>query len=323
MKRNFAGLVLLLLAGVFTGTLQADIFVRGPKGAVLYQYSNGIMYQGPARDTKRLFRFERDEIRNMQGKRLALWKVQESALYDGGGGRVMYVYADKGGHPGSKGARAVIFIDGRKIYHGNGPGGTLILYPDSPLPVPVALYLAHTVTGGKPPKAGKVNINFATVPYGYYLGPKGTGKILLSLRGNKIYFNDKASGKAAYTFQPKGIRFYRGDSTEGEPAFTMANNGTLYKGGKIAPDKLAMNLVWLNCYEPGKTGTDSFCTVLPGGNDILTAGYIDPRKPSTAGKKVLLSSTLPNNRVPLAMRIFLAYLTQLDPEFKAHCQSQK
>ena len=205
MKRNFAGLVLLLLAGVFTGTLQADIFVRGPKGAVLYQYSNGIMYQGPARDNKRLFRFERDEIRNMQGKRLALWKVQESALYDGGGGRVMYVYADKGGHPGSKGARAVIFIDGRKIYHGNGPGGTLILYPDSPLPVPVALYLAHTVTGGKPPKAGKVNINFATVPYGYYLGPKGTGKIVLALRGNNIYFGEKTENPV-YVF--RNLKFF-------------------------------------------------------------------------------------------------------------------
>ncbi len=323
MRKGFAGWALLLLAGVFTGTLQADIMVRSAKGDIIYQYSNGVMYKGHARDNKKMFKFERNEIRNMQGKRLALWKLNENALYDGGGGRVMYVYADRGGHPGSKGAKAVIYIDGRKIYQGHGPGCPLILYPDAPLPTPVALYLAHTVTGGKPPAPTGLKVDFSKVPYGYYLGPKGEGKILLSLRGNKIYFNDKASGAAAYTFRQKGVKFYRGDSTEGEPAFSMADNGTLYKGGKIAPDKMVMKLVWLNCYAPGKSGTDSFCTVLPGGNDVLTAGYIDPKKPSVAGKKVLLSSTLPNNRVPLAMRIFLAYLTQLDPEFKAFCQSLK
>ncbi len=323
MRKSFAGWVLLLLAGVFAVPLQADIMVRSAKGDIIYQYSNGVMYKGHARDNKKMFKFERNEIRNMQGKRLALWKDNQNALYDGGGGRVMYVYADRGGHPGSKGAKAVIYIDGRKIYQGHGPGCPLILYPDAPLPIPVALYLAHTVTGGKPPAPTGLKVDFSKVPYGYYLGPKGEGKILLSLRGNKIYFNDKGSGTAAYTFQQKGLKFYRGDSTEGEPAFSMANNGTLYKGGKIAPDKLAMNMIWLNCYVPGKSGTDSFCTVLPGGNDILTAGYVNPKKPSIAGKKVLLSSTLPNNRVPLAMRIFLAYLTQLDPEFKAYCQSQK
>ena len=72
-----------------------------------------------------------------------------------------------------------------------------------------------------------------------------------------------------------------------------------------------------------KMGAPQSGHVSTGGNDVLTAGYIDPKKPSVAGKKVLLSSTLPNNRVPLAMRIFLAYLTQLDPEFKAFCQSLK
>ena len=325
MRKSFACWTILLLAGFCAVPLRADILVRSAKGDIIYQYSNGVMYKGHARDNKKMFKFERNEIRNMQGKRLALWKNNENALYDGGGGRVMYVYADRGGHPGSKGAKAVIYIDGRKIYqgHGAGAGCPLILYPDQPLPTPVALYLAHTVTGGKPPAPTGLKVDFSKIPYGYYLGPKGEGKILLSLRGNKIYFNDKASGTAAYTFQQKGLKFYRGDSTEGEPAFSMANNGTLYKGGRIAPDKLAMNMIWLNCYAPGKSGTDSFCTVLPAGNNILTAGYIDPKKPSTAGKKVLLSSTLPNNRVPLAMRIFLAYLTQLDPEFKAFCQSQK
>ena len=325
MKTSFVGRAILLLAGVFAGTLQADIFVRSPKGAVIYQYSNGVMYQGHARDNRKIFKYDgqRGEIWSMNGKRLAFWKVSENALYPGNGGRPMYIYADKGGHPGSKGAKAVIFIDGRKIYQGHGPGCPLILYPDAPLPTPVALYLAHTVTGGKPPQSGKLKVDFAKVPYGYYLGPKGTGKILLSLRGNKIYFNDKASGTAAYTFRQQGVKFYRGDGTDGEPAFCMANNGALYKGGKIAPDKLVMNLVWLNCYAPGKSGTDSFCTVLPGGNDILTEGYVNPKNPNIAGKKVLLSSTLPNNRVPLAMRIFLAYLTQLDPEFQAYRRSQK
>ena len=323
MKRFLFGFTLAALLGAFTSSLMADILIRDSKGNLIYQYSNGIMYQGRAANNKRIFRFERDEIRDMQGKRLALWKGRESALYDAGGGRIMYVYADKGGHPGSKGATAIIFIDGRKIHHGNGPAGKLILYPDTPLPTPVALYLAHLVTGGKAPAPSGLKVDFSKVPYGYYLGPKGTGKIVLSLRGNKIYFNDKASGTAAYTFQPRGLKFYRGDNTDGEPAFCMANNGTLYRGGKIAPDKLVMQLVWLNCYVPGKSGTDSFCTVLPAGNDILTEGYVNPRKPSVAGKKVLLSSTLPNNRVPLAMRIFLAYLTQLDPEFKAFAAALK
>ncbi|MBO4303721.1 MAG: hypothetical protein J6A21_03990 [Lentisphaeria bacterium] len=326
MRSNFSGWAVLLLVGCFGATLCADTMVRDAKGTIIYQYSNGIMYKGHARDNKKIFKYDggRKEIWDLNGKRLAFWKVSEDALYPGNGGRPMYVYADKGAHPGSKGAKAVIFIDGRKIYQGHGPGCPLILYPDAPLPTPVAIYLAHTVTGGKPPEAGKLNVNFASIPYGYYLGPKGEGKILLSLRGNKIFFNDTAKGTAAYTYVFKGQKFYRGEDTSGEPAFCMADNGTLYKGGTKSPDKLAMNLVWLNCYAPGKSGTDAIGTVTPAGSDILLEGYTKPApRPNIAGKKVLLSSTLPNNRVPLAMRIFLVYLTQLDPDFKAYCGGQK
>ena len=326
MRKTFLVWAVILLAGSLTPTLHADIFIRDAKANIIYQYSNGVMYKGHARDNKKLFKFEagRGEIWSMQGKKLAFWKASENALYPGPGGRPMYIYADKGGHPGSKGAQAVIFIDGRKIYQGNGPGGNLILYPDTPLPTPVALYLAHTITGGKPAAPSKLKVNFAQVPYGYYLGPKGQGKILLSLRGNKIYFNDQAKGTAAYTYVFKGQKFYRGEATDGEPAFCMADNGTLFKGGTKDKSQLAMNLVWLNCYAPGKSGQDAIGTVTPGGTDILLEGYTQPsNRPNIAGKRVLLSSTLPNNRVPLAMRIFLVYLTQLDPDFKAYCAGQK
>lgn len=323
-KNHFAG-ALILMAGFFAATLHADIFVRDAKGNVIYQYSNGVMYQGLARDNKRLFRFDsgRLEIWNMNGKRLAFWKTSENALYPGNGGLPMYVFADKGAHPGSKGAQAVIFIDGRKIYQGNGPGGKLILYPDQPLPIPVGVYLAHTITGGKPAAPSKLKVDFAAIPYGYYLGKKGEGKIMLSLRGNKIYFNETAKGTPAYTYVFKGQKFYRGENTQGEPAFCMADNGTLFKGGVKSQDKLAMVMIWLNFYAPGKSGTDSIGTVTPAGEDVLIEGYTNPKKPSIAGRRVLLSSTLPNNKVPLAMRIFLAYLTQLDPEFKAYCEGNK
>lgn len=301
--------------------------VRDAKANIIYQYSNGVMYEGHARDNKKLFKYDaqRGEIWSMNAKKLAFWKVSENALYPGNGGRPMYIYADKGGHPGSKGAIAVIYIDGRKIYHGNGPGCKLILYPDSELPIPVALYLAHTITGGKPPakgSSGKTKIDFATVPYGYYLGPKGEGKILLSLRGNKIFFNDQASGTPAYTF--KDLKIYRGADTAAEPAFCLAKNGNLYKGGTEAPDKLVMSLEWFNCYAPGKSGTDAIGTLQYVGENILTEGYTKPSpKPDFTGKRILLSSTLPNNRVPMTMRIFLIYLTQLDTDFKAYCAEQK
>ena len=327
MRKMNLGRAIILLAGFFAGTLHADIMVRDAKANIIYQYSNGVMFQGHARNNKKLFKYDsnRKEIWDFNGKRVAFWKTSENALYPGNGGRPMYIFADKGGHPGSKGATAVIFIDGRKIYHGNGPGCKLILYPDSPLPTPVALYLAHTITGGKPPKqpaGGKVKIDFATVPYGYYLGKKGEGKILLSLRGNKIFFNDKAMGMPAYTF--KGQKIYRGPDTKAEPAFCMAKNGNLYKGNTASPDNLVMALNWFNCYAPGKSGTDAIGTLQYTGENILTEGYTKPSpRPDFTGKRILLSSTLPNNRVPLGMRIFLIYLTQLDPDFKAYCEGNK
>lgn len=321
------GWAVLLLAGCFAGNLRADIMVRDAKANIIYQYSNGVMYEGRAGNNKKLFKYDaqRKEIWSLDGKKLAFWKTSENALYPGKGGHPMYVFADKGGHPRSKGATAVIYIDGRKIYQGNGPGGKLILYPDSELPVPVALYLAHSITGGKPPAkpaADKTKIDLATVPYGYYLGPRGQGKILLSLRGNKIFFNDKAVGMPAYTF--KNLKIYRGPDTKAEPAFCLSQDGNLYKGGTTNQDNLAMSLDWFNCYAPGKSGTDAIGTLQYTGENILTEGYTKPsRKPDFTGKRILLSSTLPNNQVPMTMRIFLVYLTQLDPDFKAYCAEQK
>ncbi len=327
MVRHHFVWAIVLMVGCFAGTLHADIMIRDAKANIIYQYSNGVMFKGRARENKKIFKYDpgRGEIWSLKGKRLAFWKSSENALYPGNGGRPMYIFADKGGHPGSKGAKAVIFIDGRKIYHGHGPGCELILYPDSPLPTPVALYLAHTITGGKPPvksSTGKTNIDFKTVPYGYYLGAKGEGKILLSLRGDRIFFNDKAIGMPAYTF--KGLKIYRGPDTKAAPAFIMADNGSIYRGSKKTPENLVMSLDWFNCYAPGKSGKEAIGTLQYIGDNILTEGYTEPaQKPDFTGKRVLLSSTLPNNRVPLTMRIFLVYLTQLDPEFKAYCAEQK
>ena len=332
MKKSYLAWAIILLSGMFAGTLQADIMVRDKKANIIYQYSNGVMYKGRAGQNKKMFVYNnRGEIWSMDHKKLAFWKASENALYPGNGGRPMYVYADKGGHPGSKGAKAVIFIDGRKIYHGHGPGCELILYPDSPLPTPVALYLAHTITGGKAPAnpGGKLKVDWKTVPFGYYLGPIGRSKIMLSLRGNKIYFNDQAKGTPAYTYTFKkatGVRIFRGSDTTGEPAFCMADNGNLYKGGKKTPENLVMSLDWFNCYAPGKSGQDAIGTLQYSGVNILIEGYTKPsNRPDFAGKKILLSSTLPNNNsnVAIGKRIFLIYLTQLDPEFKAYCSGQK
>ena len=317
----------VLLSGFLAAALHADTMVRDAKGNIIYQYSNGVMYKGHARDNQKIFKFDagRGEIWSVKGgnsKRLAFWKASENALYPGNGGRPMYIYADKGGHPGSKGAKAVIFIDGRKIYQGHGPGCPLILYPDAPLPIPVALYLAHTVTGGKAPAPTKPKVDLATVPYGYYLGPKGEGKILLSVRGDRIFFNDTAKGEPAYTI--KGLKVYRGADTKAAPAFTFTQNGFLYRGAQTTAADLAMSLDWFNCYAPGKKGTDAIGTLQYVGENILTEGYTQPsQRPDFTGKRILLSSTLPNNKVPMITRLFLIYLTQLDPEFKAYCAGQK
>lgn len=323
MRKSFAVWALLLLAGLCAVPLRADIMVRSAKGDIIYQYSNGVMYKGHARNNKKMFKFERNEIRNMQGKRLALWKNNENALYDGGGGRVMYVYADRGGHPRSKGAKAVIFIDGRKIYqgHGAGAGCPLILYPDQPLPIPVALYLAHTVTGGKPPAPTGLKVDFSKVPYGYYLGPKGTGKIVLALRGNNIYFGEKTENPV---YVHKNLKFYRNGDFTKPAAFCMDRQASLYRGDKVDPRNKVMYLNWFNCYAAGKSGTDAIGTLQYVGENILTGGFTKPsQRPNFAGKPILVSSTLPNNKVPMELRIFIVYLTQLDPEFKAFCQSLK
>ena len=315
MKKLHRICALAALTVAFAGTLRADTMVRDAKGNIIYQFSNGVMFKGHARDNKKVFKYDagRGEIWSVKGansKRLAFWKASENALYPGNGGRPMYIFANKGGHPGSKGATAVIFIDGRKIYQGNGPGCPLILYPDAPLPTPVALYLAHTITGGKPPAPSKLKVDFASIPYGYYLGPKGEGQIVLSLRGNQIFFNDTAKGEPAYTF--KGLKIYQGSDTSAAPAFTMGKNGFLYRGAEQTSANLVMSLDWFNCYAPGKSGTDAIGTLQYVGENILTEGYTKPsQKPDFTGKRVLLSSTLPNNKVPMEMRIFLVYLTQL------------
>lgn len=324
MNRHRMGLAVALVLSLTAGALMADTMVRDARGNVIYQYSNGIMYQGLASQNKRIFRYDegKGEIWDLNGRKLAFWKALESALYPGSGSRPMYVYADKGAHPGSKGATALYFIDGRKIYHGNGPGGKLILYPDEPLPTPVAIFMAHLVTGGKPAPRSGLKVDWASVPYGYYLGPKGQGKIVLSLRGNKIYFNDQAKGEAAYTM--KNLKIYRGDDTNAAPVFCLAKNGALFRGPAEEPKNLLMYLNWFNCYAAGKSGTDAIGTLQYVGENILTEGFTQPsQRPDFKGKAILLSSTLPNNRVDLALRIFLVYLTQLDPDFKAYAAGQK
>ena len=79
-----------------------------------------------------------------------------------------------------------------------------------------------------------------------------------------------------------------------------------------------------NCYAEGKTGTDAIGTLQYVGENILTEGYTAPsNRPDFTGKRVLLSSTLPNNKVDMVLRIFIVYLTQLDPEFRAYLNSVK
>ena len=108
------------------------------------------------------------------------------------------------------------------------------------------------------------------------------------------------------------------------PAFCFDNKGNLYKGDKAVPDQLAMSLNWFNCYAPGKSGRDAIGTLQYRGINLLTEGFTQPSpKPDFTGKRILLSSTLPNDRVPMVMRIFLIYLTQLDPDFRTLAGGQK
>ena len=319
MKKKLSVLFLFVLTVLCADVLRADIFVRDAGGNIIYQFSNGVMYAGHARNNKKIFRYQpqRGAIERMNGKVIATWKG--GALYKGG--RKWYVMEGK---KVRKGLKVVAFVDGRKVFRGNGPGGKLTLYADSPLPLPVAVYLFHVATsadGGKSDDApSKMQVDFSKVPYGYYLGPKGQGPIVLSLRGNTIYYGGDLK-TVAYT--RRGLCFYKAGNS-GMPDFCMDNKGALYRGSERTPANQVMRLEWFNCYAPGKSGNDAIGTLQYVGENILTEGYTAPsQRPDFTGKRILLSSTLPNNKVDMAIRIFLVYLTQLDPEFRAYLASLK
>ena len=105
MNIKHIGLPLLLLAAAFAAPLHADIFIRDSRANVIYQYSNGVMYEGRAGNGKKIFKYDGKNgyILNLSGKQLAIWKVSENALYLPRTGRPLYVFADKGGHPVPKG----------------------------------------------------------------------------------------------------------------------------------------------------------------------------------------------------------------------------
>ena len=322
MKGILHSLFAVALTVLCADVLRADIFVRDAGGNVIYQYSNGVMYEGHARNNKKIFRYDSKNaaIVRMNGKVVATWK-KDNALYDRSG-RKWYVMEGK---KVRRGLKVVAFVDGRKVFRGNGPGGKLTLYADSPLPLPVAVYLFHVATADKSGKAAddapsKLQVDFSKVPYGYYLGPKGQGPVVLALRGNTIYY-DEAMTKVAYT--RRGLCFYKAGNS-GMPDFCMDKNGALYKGSERTPENMVMHLEWFNCYASGKSGKDAIGTLQYVGENILTEGYTAPsNKPDFTGKRVLLSSTLPNNKVDMALRIFIVYLTQLDPEFKTYLQTVK
>ena len=320
MKKFLQSIFIIALTVLYADALRADIFVRDAGGNVIYQYSNDVMYEGHARNNKKIFRYypNRGTIERLNGKVIATWK-SDKALYKDG--RKWYVMEGK---KVRKGLKVVAFVDGRKVFRGNGPGGKLTLYADSPLPLPVAVYLFHVATSGGSDAAAeapsKVQVDFSKVPYGYYLGPKGHGPIVLALRGNTIYY-DEAMKVVAYT--RRGLCFYKAGNS-GMPDFCMDNNGALYKGSERTPENMVMHLEWFNCYGPGKSGKDAIGTLQYVGENILTEGYTAPsQRPDFTGKRVLVSSTLPNNKVDMALRIFIVYLTQLDPEFRARLNTGK
>ena len=321
MKKIFYSLFAVALTVLCADVLHADIFVRDAGGNIIYQYSNNVMYEGHARNNKKLFRYfpNRNTIERLNGKVIATWK-SDNALYKDG--RKWYVMEGK---KVRRGLKVVAFVDGRKVFRGNGPGGKLILYADSPLPLPVAVYLFHVATADASGKAAddapsKLQVDFSKIPYGYYLGPKGQGPVVLALRGNTIYY-DEAMTKVAYT--RRGLCFYKAGNS-GMPDFCMDKNGALYKGSERTPANMVMHLEWFNCFGPGKSGTDAIGTLQYVGENILTEGYTQPSQhPDFTGKRVLLSSTLPNDKVDMAIRIFLVYLTQLDPGFKEYLESRQ
>lgn len=313
---------LLLLTGFVSLSVFADTFVRDAGGNVIYQYSNGVMYEGLASKGKVLFRYSRRSIypgRKNSGMPLATWK--DNALYPENllGGYPWYVFKDKGGHPRSAGAMAVVFIDGKKVYKGNGPGGKLLFQMDDPpLPTPVVLYLFHKYHGGaeaSKKSQGALRIDINKVPFGYFLGTKD-GPHVATVVGNTIFYGSNTDRKVAYT--RVGTQFFKGANTSGVPAFSLTRNGWLYRGNKTTPENLVMKLGWFNCYAPDKNewGKDAIGTLNYVGTVVLTEGYTKPSsRPDMKGKKPLLTSSLSNNNVPLEMRIFLIYLTQLDPDF--------
>lgn len=311
MKKFFCALFVTALTVMCSSSLRADIFVRDAGGNIIYQYSNDVMYEGHARNNKKLFRYfpNRNTIERLNGKVIATWK-SDNALYKDG--RKWYFMEGK---KVRRGHNVVAYVDGRKVFRGNGPGGKLTLYADSPLPLPVAVYLFHVATGAPEEEApSKLQVDFSKIPYGYYLGPKGEGPVVLALRGNTIYYGSDMK-RVAYT--RRGLCFYKAGNT-GLPDFCMDNKGALYKGSERTPANLVMHLEWFNCYAAGKSGQDAIGTLQYVGENILTEGYTKPsQRPDFTGKRVLLSSTLPNNKVDMALRIFLVYLTQLDPEFRA------
>ena len=327
MKNKLFALAAIVLAASSL-TLHADIHVRDAGANVIYQYSNGVMYQGTAGKGKKIFKYDarQDVIMLMSNKTAAKWNEKEKVLYNGKN-RPMYALDGVKIRVRNNGGKVVGYLEGRKIYKGSGPDRKLILYPDSPLPNAVALYLFHVATAdssgsGKAADGGedKLQVDFSKVPYGYYLGAKGEGPIVLSLRGNTIYYGEDLKTVA---YNRRGLCFYKAGNS-GLPDFCMDNQGALYKGSERTPENRVMRLEWFNCYAEGKSGNDAIGTLQYVGENILTEGYTKPsQRPDFTGKRVLLSSTLPNNKVDMALRIFLVYLTQLDPEFKAYLQSRK
>ena len=191
MKNKLFVLAAVVLAASSL-TLRADIHVRDAGANVIYQYSNGVMYQGTAGKGKKIFKYDgrQDVIMLMSSKTAAKWNAKEKVLYNGKN-RPMYALDGVKIRVRNNGGKVVGYLEGRKIYQGSGPNRKLILYPDSPLPDAVALYLFHVATADPNAKEAdggddKLQVDFSKVPYGYYLGAKGEGPIVLSLRGNTI-----------------------------------------------------------------------------------------------------------------------------------------
>ena len=330
MKSGLVVLAAAVLSAVCPVALRADIFVRNARADIIYQYSNGVMYSGSAaKNGKRIFKYDPrlGTINRMDGRVIATWKKDTLQK----GGRPWYVLDGVKLYRRSRNSKAVGRIEGRKIYRGSGPSAKLILYPDAPLPMPVAVYLFHVATDDDAPAASgeksagngeksKPRVDVKTVPFGYYLGEPGQGRIVLSLRGDTIYYGSDLK-EVAYT--RRGLAFYKAGNS-GLPDFRMDRQGNLYKGDAADPKRLVMRLDWFNCYAAGKRGPDAIGTLQYTGKNILTEGYTEPSEhPDFTGKRVLLSSTLPNDKVDMALRVFLIYLTQLDPEFREHVRNLK